>query len=88
MVSINLPDALAQRLAEIAERENRPVEQVVALMVEQYDSAYDDVQNLPDEAVSGWGLILGIGETDLTDMSTTVRETLDTHYQEKYGRSD
>jgi hypothetical protein len=37
------------------------------------------------EIVPNWDMILGIYDDDVTDMSTTVRETLKEYYQKKYG---
>lgn len=83
MVSITLPDELAQRLAEVARRENRPVEDVALEILEQYIPPPDEVEKGAD-----WGLILGAFDDEITDMSTTVKETLRSYYKDKYGRPD
>jgi len=83
MATITLPEELAQRIEEIAQQEHRPVEEVVASMVEKYTPETSIEEKGPD-----WSMILGIGDEDVTDMSTTVRETLQKYYQEKYGRPD
>lgn len=83
MVSITLPDELARRLAEVARRENRPVETVALEILEQHVPSQDEVEQGPD-----WGLILGVFDDDITDMSTTVKETLRNYYKDKYGRPD
>jgi len=40
---------------------------------------------LPPDALDA---IIGIIDTDLTDLSTTVRETMAQHYRQKYGSTD
>ena len=84
MMNIALPDELAKRLEEIAQRENRPVENVVASMIEQYASLTTS-QKSSDTAFEA---LFGIYDDDITDISSTVRETLQKYYQEKYGSSD
>ncbi len=80
-MNIVLPDELTKKLEQIAETENRPLEAVVASMIDQY---------APEQNPStlGWDAITGIGDNAVTDMSTTVRETLHKYYQDKYGRPD
>jgi hypothetical protein len=81
MVSINLPEEVKAHLDEIARQENRDVTEVIENMIAQY---------IPRSAKKpvDWSLILGIGDPSITDMSTSVRETLDKYYQEKYGKPD
>ncbi len=82
MVTITLPDELVHRLEEISRHENRSLAEIVATMTEQYRPA-ETPGETPD-----WDMILGVYEDDVTDMSTTVRETMKKYYQEKYGDSD
>lgn len=81
MVSLNLPENVMAHLDEIARQENRDVIEVIENMITQYSprSAKKPVD---------WSLILGISDSDITDMSTSVRETLDKYYQQKYGNPD
>lgn len=84
MMNITLPDELAKRLQDIARRENRPLENVVESMIEQYTPQATS-QEKSDETFEA---LFGIYDDDITDMSTTVRETLHKHFQEKYGHPD
>ncbi len=84
MVTITLPEELAQRIEEIAQQENRSIVDVVASMVEKYELQIPS-QEQSDQAFAA---IFGIYDDDVTDMSTTVRETLQKYFQEKYGRTD
>jgi hypothetical protein len=84
MINIQLPDEIARRLEIVARLENRSVEEVVASMVEQYTpQPYSQA-----ESDAAFEAIFGIFDDDVTDMSTTVRETLHKYFQEKYGDSD
>ncbi len=84
MINIALPDELAKRLEEIAQREKLPVADLIASWIEQEetDTAIEDADDDPITS------IIGIYDDDITDLSTTVRETLQKYYQEKYGNSD
>ena len=84
MVSIVLPDALAQQLEEIAQRENRPLTDVVASMIEQYEPKSVS----QEESDAAFDAIFGIYDDDVTDMSTSVRETLKDYFEKKYGRPE
>ena len=95
MSDLNLPDNITTRIRAIAEQEHRSVEEVVARML-QYYLAQPDVQKqeetpTPDSLVGLIGLL--DDETQETDLSSTVRETLAkfTHLQygwTKRGRTD
>jgi hypothetical protein len=80
--NVTLPDELAQRLAEIARREKRPLAEVIASMVERYPvPPAEDIENFVDP-------IIGIFDDDVTDMSTTVRETMDAYWRKKHDPTD
>lgn len=66
---------LAERLQAIARRENRPVEDVLASLLDLYTAQSDSLAAMD-----------GMFDDDVADLSTTVRETMDTYYQKKYGR--
>jgi len=78
MVSITLPDELAQRLAEVARRENRPVETVALEILEQYTPPSDSQA----ESDAAFEAIFGMFD-DVTDLSVTVRETIQEHFRKK-----
>jgi hypothetical protein len=84
MINISLPDDIAKRLEEIARREKRPVADVIATWIEQEEADKADQPTEYDPIES----IIGIYDDNITDMSTTVRETLQKHFQEKYGNPD
>jgi hypothetical protein len=81
-INVTLPDDIARRLEEIARLENRSLAEVVSSLLDQYPvPTDDDVQAIDDP-------IIGIFDDDVTDMSTTVRETMDDYWRQKYGRTD
>jgi metal-responsive CopG/Arc/MetJ family transcriptional regulator len=84
MVTITLPDELAERIEAIAQRENRPISEVVQSMIEHYEPQ----THLQEEADAAFESIFGIYDDDITDMSTTVRETIQKYFKDKYGNAD
>jgi hypothetical protein len=80
--NVALPDELARGLEEIARRENRPLAEVIASMVEQY--AVPPAEEMDDFVDP----IIGIFDDDVTDLSTTVRETMDDYWRKKYGSTN
>ena len=87
MSDLNLPDNITTRIQAIAEQEHRSVEEVVARML-QYYPAQSDVQKLdetpiPDPLLGLIGLL--DDETQETDLSSTVRETLAKFTHPQYG---
>jgi metal-responsive CopG/Arc/MetJ family transcriptional regulator len=84
MVTINLPEELAQQLEAIAQRENRPVEDVVASMITKYEPQSASQQ----EKDAAFEAMFGIYDDDISDMSTTVSETLKQHFRDRDGRTD
>jgi hypothetical protein len=65
---------------EIAPQENRDIADLVQTMIEQYRPTTSKKVD--------WSLIVGISDADITDMSTSVRETLAEYYKKKYGDTD
>lgn len=84
MENLLLPEHLIQKLEDIARQENRNVVEIITTMIEKYEQKTPSQQ----ESDNAFKAIFGIYDDDITDMSTTVRETLQKYYQEKYGRPD
>lgn len=84
MVNIVIPDELAEQLEIVARRENRPVAKVIETMLEQYETHIQSEAEEPHPLDA----FIGIYDDDITDMSTTVRETIQEHFQRKNERSD
>ncbi len=84
MINFMLPDEIARQLEEVAKIEKRPVEEVLVSMVKQYTpQPYSQ-----EESDAAFESIIGIFDDDITDLSTTVSETLHKYFQDKYGDSD
>jgi hypothetical protein len=73
MVSIQIDDEqLVLRLQQLAKRENRPVEAVLQTLLDQYV--------LRDESLDAMD---GIFDDDITDLSTSIRDTMTSYYQKR-----
>ncbi|MBW7959859.1 MAG: hypothetical protein H3C69_09915 [Candidatus Promineofilum sp.] len=80
MADLTITGEIARRLREIAEQEQRPVEDVLRAMLANYEAKSakrDPLQDFVD-AFSGKDL----------DISKMVRSTAENHYRKKYGDSD
>jgi plasmid stability protein len=87
MVMINIPDDIAQELKARAERENRSLEDVVVLMLSEQVSVQPETSSV-EEWVDPFDAIDGILDYDITDMSTTVKETMSEYHKNKKWKSD
>jgi hypothetical protein len=81
MTELLIPDDLVERLQAIAQRENRPVEAVLESLLEQYEQT--EPPSMPDALEAYVGSL----DTDLTDLSTTVRETMAEFYRKRHEDS-
>jgi hypothetical protein len=89
MLTVQIPDELAERLREIAECENKPVDEVVVSMLQKDISIQAPVDQQPvDEKPNALDALMGMLDYDITDMSSTVKETLREYYRNKYTRPD
>lgn len=80
MAELTISGEIARRLREIAEQENRPVEDILRTMLANYEAKSvkrDPLQDFVD-AFSGKDL----------DMTKMVRATSENHFRKKYGDSD
>ena len=87
MSDLTLPDTLTQRLQALAEQEQISVTEVLTRMLENYPSKKplpesDETPN-PDPLIGLIGLL--DDETQETDLSSTIRETLAKHTHPQYG---
>jgi hypothetical protein len=76
MSQVVIENDLAERLQEIALRENRPIEEILTSLLDLYAAQTDALVAMD-----------GTFDDEVTDLSSTVRETMDSYYQKKYGRS-
>lgn len=73
MATLEIQDeALFERLKAVAEQENRSVESVLATLLEFYTVKAEALRAMD-----------GMFDDDITDLSTTVRETMYRFYKEK-----
>ncbi len=67
---------LAERLQDLARRENRPVDEIVASLLDLYAYQSDSLAAMD-----------GMFDDNVGDLSTTVRETMTAFYKREYGLS-
>jgi hypothetical protein len=87
MADLIIHTKLAERLRAIAEREQREVEEVLADLVAQYESQ-SETHATDEDRAKALAEMAGMFDVDITDLSTTVNETMEAYYRNKYGRSD
>ena len=87
MVELVVHEKTLEKLEAIAQREHRSVEAVLESLVEFYEAAPEHA-SITDTAVDPLDAYVGSLDTDLTDLSTTVRETMTEYYRKKYGNPD
>ncbi|MCQ3932234.1 MAG: hypothetical protein DPW16_17430 [Chloroflexi bacterium] len=87
MVELAVHEKTLEKLEAIAQREHRSVEAVIESLVEFYETAPEHTPR-PNAVVDPLDAYIGSLDTDLTDLSTTVRETMTEYYRKKYGNPD
>ena len=80
MAEIIVDNKLAERLKAIAARENRAVDDVLTDLLRLYDHQTNTASSSPLDAMQG------VFDDDVTDLSTTVRETMTDFYRQKHDR--
>ena len=89
MTTLIVEDDLASQLHEIAHDENRPVEDVLRTLLELYAALPKTITpNAQPTRAEILAAMDGMIDEDVTDLSTTVRETMTAYYQKKYGNPD
>jgi len=84
MKTITLRDDIAERLEKLAEREQRPLSALLEDFVTELENQAAKRVAADEAFVSMFGMF----DDDVTDMSTTVRETLDKYFRDEHGRPD
>lgn len=77
MTTLVIPDNLAERLRHVAQQENRPLEDVLASLLDLYARQAD-----------AFAAMDGMFDDDVPDLSSSVRETMSDYYRKKHGRAD
>jgi hypothetical protein len=76
MAELDIPRELVERLRRIAEREQRPVDDLVADLLALYAARQQG-------AAAALDAMEGMFDDALTDLSTSVRETMRSYYARK-----
>ncbi len=77
MTTLVIPDSLAERLRHVAQRENRPLEDVLASLLDMYARQAD-----------AFAVMDGMFDDDVPGLSSSVRETMSDYYRKKHDRPD
>jgi hypothetical protein len=89
MTALMVKDEIVTRLEELASEENRSIEDILDSLLDLYvtlpKSSESSQKAAADEALLAMD---GMIDVDITDLSTTVRETMKAYYQKKYGNPD
>lgn len=86
MVALVVHEKTLEKLEAIAQREHRSLEAVIESLVEFYEAAPEHAPT--PNTVDPLDAYIGSLDTELTDLSTTVRETMTEYYRKKYGNPD
>jgi hypothetical protein len=81
MADLIVRDDLAKRLREIAQQEQRSVDEILGEMIDHYSDLGSASANEPLEA------FIGAFDDEVADLSTTVRQTMQDYYRRKHGRT-
>ena len=88
ILHISVSEKLAQAIEEAAKRENRPIDDVAGdILEEHFLPQTSDEAEESAEGVDPLEAITGILDYDVTDMSTTVKETMREYYKNKKWKS-
>lgn len=83
MADLLISDDVAERLLEVAQQENRPVNELLRSMLDEHVAHSEQpVSTVPTNKMAEF---LGAFDDDVPDISSNVRETLDEYYRKKYG---
>jgi hypothetical protein len=77
MGELMINDAVAERLYQIAQQENRSIENLLEALLDLYARQTDTLTAMD-----------GMFDDDVSDLSTSVRETMNDYYQKRYGDSN
>jgi hypothetical protein len=83
MTELVIDDALAARLESIAQREARPLQEVLHAMADKYETK-TPAEMTDEEYSAALNSFIGMSDDEVTDASMTVRETMAEIYRRKY----
>ena len=88
MTTLIIEDELATQLSKIAKNEQRSVEEVLRSALDLYSSIPQHEKLKSKTSKEALLAMDGMFDDDITDLSTTVRETMAAYYKKKYGDTD
>lgn len=88
-MALNIRQDLADQLQKIADREHRTVDDVLQDLLAHYQppTGKESIR-LPDPNIDPFEAMCGMFDDPITDLSETVRETMEEFYRKRYGTDD
>ena len=83
MTELMVGEELARRLQQLATAEKRSVEALLRSMLDIYTT----LPTLPEQARDAFAALEGMFDDEVSDLSTTVHQTMTDFYKKKYGNS-
>ena len=88
-MALHIRQDLAERLQAIAAQEHRSVDAVLQELLANYRSPVEkEAIRLPDTKTDPFDAMCGMFDDPVTDLSETVRETMEEFYRKRYGTDD
>ena len=88
IIHIPVSEKLARKIEEIAQRENRSPDELASEVLEEHFLPKSQSESPEQtEDVNPLAAITGILDYDITDMSTTVKETMREYHKNKKWKS-
>jgi predicted transcriptional regulator len=88
IIHIPISEKLARKLEEIAQQENRSPDELASEVLEQHFLPKSQEEQQESHAdVNPLDAIMGLFDDDVTDMSSTVKETMREYHKNKKWKS-
>lgn len=88
-MALNIRPDLADQLQEIADREHRTIDDVLQDLLANYQpTPIEESIRLPDPDIDPFDAMCGMFDDPITDLSETVRETMEEFYRKRFASPD
>jgi hypothetical protein len=87
MADLLIPSDIAERLLEVAQQENTPVNDLLRSMLDEHVIRNQHVRE-SENGNKKMLEFLGAFDDDVPDIDSNVRETLDEYYRKKFSNTD
>ncbi|GIK66877.1 MAG: hypothetical protein BroJett018_46710 [Chloroflexota bacterium] len=80
MTNLAIPDDLAEKIQAIAQHENLSIAEFLAGLIKNYSVLSQEQQRRNEALLASVGMF----DDDITDLSSTVRETMDEFWRKRH----